>query len=57
MTIKDIDLIQTALKMSVHDHGLVEDLICQAETDDAKELLKKISRRYYHIEESWAGNS
>jgi len=47
----DQDLIDKARKTHYIDHYLVDKMVDEAESEEAKEELQGISRYYYHKEE------
>ena len=51
----DLELIAKANKTSFIDWDLVDKMAEQAESEEAKEELKRISRYLYHKEERAAG--
>jgi len=47
----DQDLINKAKRTDYIHHYLVDDMVDQAESEEAKETLRSIARSYYHREE------
>lgn len=51
MTPSDLKLIEKARMVSCYDFGEIDNLIALAESDEAKEQLRLIRNRKYHMEE------
>jgi hypothetical protein len=56
MTEKDKQLIDHARKMLAIDWMIIDRMVDYADTDEAKESLRSLARRKYHIEEFYANN-
>ena len=55
MTEKDKILVEKASKLAYVDHYMIDNMMKEAETPEAKDKLRDIQRILYHKEEYFAG--